>query len=393
MGAGFETHLFICRAGYEPVLCRELPARLTVPGGAAGAQENPLPGTGWVRWRALPGALAKLGGPLIFERQRLPHARWQEGDDLATLAVALAAAWGAALGDAPAWTLHAFAPNPDAEDSRSAAAQWLERRLKESLAAGNPALGGTFVPAGRLGAQGLVLQVCRVAGGVWSSLASPGALSDPHPGGVHRMANDPLAPSRSYLKLEEALEVGGLAPRPNETVVDLGAAPGGWSYAFAKRGCRVWAVDNGPLKLKSLGDMGGEVAHLREDGQRFRPAGPVDWMVSDMLVAPGQTLGLLRRWLGAGWMRRFIVNVKLPQAHPFSALDPIEAYLRGVPGLRYRLRQLYHDRREVTLMGWVERPPGARPAPKPGPSDGKPRRRQPAHKPAAGRGHSKRGRR
>ena len=58
-------------------------------------------------------------------------------------------------------------------------------------------------------------------------------------GGQRRMADDDAAPSRSYLKVEEAYIVLGREPAAEETVVDLGAAPGGWSYSAAKRGARV----------------------------------------------------------------------------------------------------------------------------------------------------------
>jgi 23S rRNA C2498 (ribose-2'-O)-methylase RlmM len=64
---------------------------------------------------------------------------------------------------------------------------------------------------------------------------------------------------------------------------------------------------------------------------------------------------LLKRWLDEGALRRFVVNVKLPQEHPDPALEPLEACLRGVRGLRFRIRQLYHDRREVTVMGETTR--------------------------------------
>ena len=47
--------------------------------------------------------------------------------------------------------------------------------------------------------------------------------------GPRRMADDSRAPSRSYLKIEEAYGLIGRQPGPGETVADLGAAPGGWS--------------------------------------------------------------------------------------------------------------------------------------------------------------------
>ncbi|HXA14758.1 MAG TPA: SAM-dependent methyltransferase, partial [Opitutaceae bacterium] len=72
-------------------------------------------------------------------------------------------------------------------------------------------------------------------------------------GGQRRMADDEAAPSRSFLKVEEAYGVLGREPQPGETVCDLGAAPGGWSYSAAQRGAQVVAVDNGPLKGGALG--------------------------------------------------------------------------------------------------------------------------------------------
>ncbi len=90
----------------------------------------------------------------------------------------------------------------------------------------------------------------------------------------------------------------------------------------------------------------------------------MDWLLADMLISPGVCLGLLRKWLGNGWARRFIVNVKLPQRNPLPALQPLRDYFAKERGLRVSLRQLYHDRREITVMG-ERTPPGkpARPAP------------------------------
>jgi len=73
----------------------------------------------------------------------------------------------------------------------------------------------------------------------------------------------------------------GVVPEANQSVIDLGAAPGGWSHAFLKRGCMVTAIDNGPMKLRHPA-----LVHQMTDGIRFEPR-PVDWLVADMLVAPG----------------------------------------------------------------------------------------------------------
>jgi hypothetical protein len=45
------------------------------------------------------------------------------------------------------------------------------------------------------------------------------------------------------------------------------------------------------------------------------------------------------------------MNLKLPQQHPMSALQPVLDWLEHHPTLH--MRQLCHDRREVTVFGTV----------------------------------------
>ena len=95
------------------------------------------------------------------------------------------------------------------------------------------------------------------------------AATDAWIAGPRRMADDPAAPSRSYLKLEEAFLVGGRSPKTGDTAVDLGAAPGGWSYSAARRGASVLAIDNGPLKGGAASHPA--ILHRREDAFRYQP--------------------------------------------------------------------------------------------------------------------------
>jgi 23S rRNA (cytidine2498-2'-O)-methyltransferase len=173
-------------------------------------------------------------------------------------------------------------------------------------------------------------------------------------GGQRRMADDPLAPSRSYLKVEEAYALLGAEPEPTETVADLGAAPGGWSYSAAKRGAHVVAVDNGPLKGGALGHP--LIEHRREDAFRFQP-GPTerfDWLFCDLVEEPHHVMrNLVEPWLVQGWCRRFVVILKFGRVDPVALLrevtaptGPLAMHSRGL-----RVRHLYHDREEFTLVG------------------------------------------
>ncbi len=172
--------------------------------------------------------------------------------------------------------------------------------------------------------------------------------------GQRRMADDDLAPSRSYLKVEEAYTVLGREPAPGEFVVDLGAAPGGWSYSAAKRGARVIAIDNGPLKGGALDNP--LIEHRRVDAYGYRP-GPgerADWLFCDLVDDPHHVLrNLIVPWLENAWCRRFVVILKFGRVDALALLREVRApdsvFSRLAPGTR--VRHLYHDREEFTLVG------------------------------------------
>jgi 23S rRNA (cytidine2498-2'-O)-methyltransferase len=138
--------------------------------------------------------------------------------------------------------------------------------------------------------------------------------------------------------------------------IDLGAAPGGWTWQLAQRGLRVTAVDNGLLKGEVAHDP--LVTHLRADGLTYVPRRPVDWLVCDIAEQPSRVAGLVARWIGEGYATRAIFNLKLPMKKRFDEVRRCEAIMReSLARARVRhtlvLRQLYHDREEVT--GFIER--------------------------------------
>jgi len=191
---------------------------------------------------------------------------------------------------------------------------------------------------------------------VYLSSVDP-ARSVPWPQGIPRLKFPREAPSRSTLKLEEALLVlldDGERERwlsPGMNAVDLGAAPGGWTWQLVRRSLRVTAVDNGPMD-RTLMDSG-LVTHRREDGFRFRPPKPVDWLVCDMVEQPRRVAELVARWFAQRACRFAIVNLKLPMKKRYDetrlCLDLIE---RGAAGnvVALRAKQLYHDREEITVF-------------------------------------------
>ncbi|MDO8293216.1 MAG: 23S rRNA (cytidine(2498)-2'-O)-methyltransferase RlmM [Gallionella sp.] len=188
--------------------------------------------------------------------------------------------------------------------------------------------------------------------------------SDPHNSaatimGIVRQSMPPEAPSRSTMKLAEAIEVfmdrseQTRLLRQGMTAVDLGAAPGGWTWQLVKRGIRVTAVDNGPMKgVLATHPL---VEHLKQDGFKYAPRKAVDWLVCDMVEKPSRVAVLIGEWFAAGWCKHAIFNLKLPMKQRLIALD---SALSGISkrldeeGINYRMmaKQLYHDREEVTVF-------------------------------------------
>ena len=188
--------------------------------------------------------------------------------------------------------------------------------------------------------------------------------SDPHNSadaimGIVRQSMPAEAPSRSTMKLAEAIEV--FMDRSEQTrilksgmqAVDLGAAPGGWTWQLVKRGIRVTAVDNGPMKGVLINHP--LVQHLKQDGFKYAPRKAVDWLVCDMVEKPSKVATLIGVWFAAGWCKHAIFNLKLPMKQRVAALDSALGGIRkqlDEEGINYRMiaKQLYHDREEVTVF-------------------------------------------
>ena len=188
-------------------------------------------------------------------------------------------------------------------------------------------------------------------------LGPPGRAA-PWTGGIPRLRLSRSAPSRSALKLEEAFltfftrEERARMLRPGIRAVDLGAAPGGWTYHLVRYGVAVTAVDNGPMAVGLMDS--GLVEHVRADAFRYRPRRPVDLLVCDVVEQPHRISELMGQWLSRGDCGEAIFNLKLPMKQRFRHTRESLKRLQRIAGhqgmtAHLQCRQLYHDREEVTV--------------------------------------------
>lgn len=349
-------YLAYCRAGFEQEACEELVAAFKARGLSSKVDQAQALG-GWISLaftgRApIPGRDDVDASGLVFARQ----GYWVAGqvielgqrDRVSGLVHGLEQ-FGVPGGRyADIWVEY-----PDTNDGKalSPLSRALETRVRESLSAS-----GLIDPAA--GWRGMAFLLDKQH--AWVGTA-PLAGSPAWRLGIPRLRMPAGAPSRSTLKLAEAFHcfLGSREAsflQPEMRAVDLGAAPGGWTWQLIHRGLHVTAVDNGALR----GDLRDNalVRHVREDGFRFRPRRPVEWMVCDMVEKPSRVTALVADWIASGACQHSIFNLKLPMKKRLAELEKCRQHLdeamreAGVRGV-LRFRQLYHDREEVT--GFVTR--------------------------------------
>jgi 23S rRNA (cytidine2498-2'-O)-methyltransferase len=346
--------LAYCRPGFEGECAQELTAYATSRGGAgfaraergsgfaelvlADASENPFASAG--AWREL-----------IFARQLLHTLgraeSMQRSDRLAALLPIIEQ-------DARRWC-DAWIEAPDSDSGCELAP--LCRALNAALI--------TALKRKRLldPSSRERLHVCLTAPD--TAIVTCADIDDvsPWPGGIPRLKFPRGAPSRSTLKLEEAFLVlldddeRERWLKPAKTPLDLGAAPGGWTWQLVRRSIRTIAIDNGPMDAALM--ESGIVEHRRTDGFRYQPPRTVDWLVCDMVEQPRRIAELVARWLAQGACRRTIFNLKLPMKKRYDEVQLCFGIVRDAVAaaghdLDLRAKQLYHDREEITVFAAIK---------------------------------------
>lgn len=335
-----------CRAGFEPELAAEFTERAAAAGLAGYAQTQR--DSGVVLFHGEEGAALQRALPwraLVFARQSLRLiARLHPLDASDRISPILQALDAAASGSfADVWVEH---PDSDAGKPLAALARSFGNALRPALKKH-----GLLDPSAVRR-----LHVAFLAGDHAVLADADPQDAAPWPLGIPRLKLHRDAPSRSALKLEEALLVlldadeRDTLLRPVMRAADLGAAPGGWTWVLTRHGLHVTAIDNGPLREHVLAT--GQVTHLREDGFRWQPPQPLDWMVCDMVEQPIRVAARMAQWFAQGWCRHAVFNLKLPMKKRWLETQRcLDAFAQAAPTVRtLRARQLYHDREEVTVF-------------------------------------------
>lgn len=176
-------------------------------------------------------------------------------------------------------------------------------------------------------------------------IASP-RCSSPFPNGIpHFNESKSGPPGRAYLKLWEILTLIKKWPLAGEKCLELGASPGGWTWALAQLGSSITAVDRALLDPEV---MRFENVHFQKrDAFSIQPADfeGLDWLFSDLICYPEKLYAWLQPWLDSGKCSNFVCTLKFQGETHYSAIEKFAA----IPGSS--LYHLYHNKHELT---WVK---------------------------------------
>ena len=207
--------------------------------------------------------------------------------------------------------------------------------------------------------------------GMWSlidehTLFASAVTSSPFPCGEIQFEEDHInPPSRAYLKIYEALAwvdflVSGpesssvdsiptgrytkLFPNSSSKIVDAGACPGGWTWAFDRLGAQITAIDRSPLRDDLM--IKPNITFMKHDAFTLKPEdlGPQDWVCSDVICYPPRLLEWIQKWLDSGLCRNFICTIKMQGAADHETTRAFAA----IPGSR--IVHLSANKNELT---WI----------------------------------------
>ncbi len=151
-------------------------------------------------------------------------------------------------------------------------------------------------------------------------------------------------PSRAYLKLWEIFMYLPHWPLSHQSVMDLGACPGGWTWVLKNFVREVVSVDKAVLVPQLMKDT--KVKFVQESIFALDPKAwsHIDWLFCDVICYPEKIVQLIQKWLQAGHKGNFVFTIKFQGKTDFSAIDSLLAIQES------KLIHLYHNKHELTWL-------------------------------------------
>lgn len=170
--------------------------------------------------------------------------------------------------------------------------------------------------------------------------------SSRYPSGWHEFVEDKtFPPNRAYLKLWEVFTLYDIHLEKNETVVDVGASPGGWSWVLSGLSRKVYSIDRADLDPKIAAIKNIESSKQDAFNLDFTKLKDCTWLFSDIICTPARLYDLVTDCMQNSNIQNFVCTLKFKGDCDF---DMIKKFLAIDPNSK--IIHLYQNKNEVT---WI----------------------------------------
>ncbi len=158
-------------------------------------------------------------------------------------------------------------------------------------------------------------------------------------------------PSRAYYKIAEAYEAFDLPFEQQETILELGSAPGGASLFLLEQDLKVLGVDPAEMDPAILKNI--NFKQLRKPFETLTEAdfrSGVDWIISDINLPPTVVLREVFRLLTFLEPRGLLVTLKMNDLKHLEVVASIREQLRKQGFRKVELKYLPSHKKEICLL-------------------------------------------
>ncbi len=180
------------------------------------------------------------------------------------------------------------------------------------------------------------------------------------PGGVIPVTLPEGAPSRAYLKLEEAIRCFDLPLRSGDHAIEVGASPGGAVFALLERGLKVVGIDPAAMDPGVVKKGGDSFMHLPFSAYDIQPEDlpeKMEWLLLDMNADPRISLKLTERIVAmiGDQLLGVIFTLKLNRWGLAVEVPEWIEQTRSMGMTRVRALQLSSNKQEICVTGLTRR--------------------------------------
>lgn len=157
--------------------------------------------------------------------------------------------------------------------------------------------------------------------------------------------NKSTPPNRAYLKLWELFSVHGIFPNKADSVIEIGASPGGWTWVLSQLSKHVYAIDKAPLAAPM--NQTSNITFQAQDAFKLNPKDyeTCSWFFSDLICTPEKLYDTIGYWLEKSTIRNFVCTVKFKGDCDYDVLKKFTDIENS------QLIHLYQNKNEVT---WIK---------------------------------------